>query len=248
MKTRLHPLIYRNGEDLSIWSADDVEKPSYRDDPSTEQARPDQSTTSLSSGSVTLAGAPSIKSGSGFSPEGIQSGQDVTASLILDGARAVAAIARPFPIATVGVPRRFDFDIASATFQFSVTVTAADRADTVSTEIYVPFVHYAKNLGESESEIQESEITSRTSLLDNDKASSAASSTSLELDIDVNLTHGSYSTVGQTLTWKYDPPASGEATYTIEIKRKGGAIKRDIGIGNAQQGSWFDVCGGCTIG
>lgn len=77
------------------------------------------------------------------------------------GARGVGALARPWPIATVGLPVNLDFDISSARFELKVKVGHTDRVwggssairsmgeddgdddDDLSTEIYVPLVHFA---------------------------------------------------------------------------------------------------------
>ncbi|KAB5587945.1 Cytoplasmic protein [Ceratobasidium theobromae] len=73
------------------------------------------------------------------------------------GARGVGALARPWPIATIGTPVNLDFDISKAQFELKVNVTAADRPwngrapirtsddDELATEIYIPIVHYASD-------------------------------------------------------------------------------------------------------
>ncbi|KAF8595791.1 glycoside hydrolase [Ceratobasidium sp. AG-I] len=77
------------------------------------------------------------------------------------GARGVGALARPWPIATVGLPINLDFEIASARFELKIKVGHTDRVwggsrparsvgeedgdedEDLSTEIYIPLVHYA---------------------------------------------------------------------------------------------------------
>jgi hypothetical protein len=44
-----------------------------------------------------------------------------------DGARAVKAFNRPYPVKTVGKPKTFSFDLNKATFRLSITVTHEDR-------------------------------------------------------------------------------------------------------------------------
>jgi hypothetical protein len=235
---KFRKLMDRNGEDLSIWSPDDCERPAFRDSQPSDVPAAKPSSASLVSTSTTLVG--NTEARPSFSPSGIQSGSEVSAALLLDGARAIGAIARPFPIATVGVPQRVDFDIASASFKMSVTVSPEDQADGgKQTEIYLPFIHFANSLDLDEESAPATKSGSS-------KDQSTSSETPLQLDIDVKVSQGTFTTSGQTLIWKYDTPASGNATYTIEVKRKGGAIKRDVGV--TPQGSWFDVCGGCTIG
>lgn len=86
---------------------------------------------------------------------------------LTNGARAVGAFTRPFPIATVGTPTNIQFNISHAEFKLTVRVSADDvlaatttvsssasshrRSDTTSsekeevapTEIFIPLVHYA---------------------------------------------------------------------------------------------------------
>jgi hypothetical protein len=163
-----------------------------------------------------------------YTPEGIRSGSGVTPALITDGARAVGAVCRPFPVATVGEVKHAEFNIGSSTFTLSVKVRPEDfTSEGLSTEIYLPFIHYAKSL-ESQS------------YHDDTKAQQG-----LELDVDIRTTTGSHTIKGQYLTWTYPKPTR-EETYTIEVSRKGGAIERDIGYSQVS-GTWSDVCGGCVI-
>lgn len=77
---------------------------------------------------------------------------------VVVGARGVGALARPWPVATVGTPTNLDFDISKAQFELNIKVTAADRPwggkspiraedgeedEELATEIYIPIVHYA---------------------------------------------------------------------------------------------------------
>lgn len=223
-----HKLTRRNGEDLSIWSKDDMELPSKHIESTPASTSTSASNLSISSGSTTLAPTPSTPA---YTPEGIQTGSGVTAALVTDGARAIRAISRPFPVATVGQVKKADFDIASTTFRLVVSVRPDDFTSTgLSTEIYLPFIHYAKSL------------ESQKAYHDDKKANA---NTALELDVDIKTTEGSYSIQGQYLTWTYPAPKR-ETTYTIEVTRKGGAIVRDVGYAQAS-GSWSDVCGGCVI-
>jgi hypothetical protein len=227
-----HELTNRNGEDLSIWSKDDMELPSKHIESapaSSTSTSTSASNLSISSGSTTLAPSPSAPT---YTPEGVHTGSDVTAALLTDGARAIRAISRPFPVATVGQIKKADFDIASTTFRLAVTVRPDDFTSTgISTEIYLPFIHYAKSLENQKAY--------------HDDKKSDSTNTALELDVEIKTTEGSYTTRGQYLTWTYPAPRR-ETTYTIEIKRKGGVIVQDVGYAQAS-GSWSDVCGGCVI-
>jgi hypothetical protein len=90
---------------------------------------------------------------------------DSTFDFLTDGARAVKAFSRPYPIATVGIPVDIRFDIAKAEFRLVVRVRAEDaplavpsttatrpgtpssvddpKVDPPSTEIFLPIVHFA---------------------------------------------------------------------------------------------------------
>ena len=256
----------RNGEDLSIWSSDDADK--------TDQHRQDEhreivqksashgishdasfiSTSTLSSATVDRLDSQSPPP---HTPASIESGSGVSAALILDGSRAIAAVCRPYPIATVGTPERIDFDIASTSFRLQVRVRAEDYAPTAKsgdlvTEIYVPFVHYADSLAPYDASSYpdaSSRNASGVSLLppgDASRNSDKLAATNLRLAIDVRVSVGSYTTHGQYLRWTYPIPSTGEAVHTIEIKRTAGAMQRNLGLVQ-QQGSWWEVCPNCVI-
>ena len=222
----------RNGEDLSIWSKDDKELPSVTSSSETQDTTPigDRSNASIATSTTLTSNEPS------YTPEAIQDGTGVTADLIINGARAVGAICRPFPVSTVGEVKQADFDLTTSTFKLAVRVRPDDPSG-VSTQIYVPFVHYARSLQSNYHDSKE-----------NGTGAVSAKGEGLEMDVQVRITHGSYSLQGQYLTWTYPLPKS-ETVYSIEISRNGGAIIRDTGYGGggARTGSWSDVCGGCVI-
>lgn len=87
---------------------------------------------------------------------------------LTNGARAVGAFARPWPIAVVGVPTNIQFNIARAEFKLTVKVTADDmqrsilssptsassssrressdsseKEECAATEIFIPLIHFA---------------------------------------------------------------------------------------------------------
>lgn len=212
------------------------------------------------SSSPTLTSSPTPKSA--YTPDGIDSGS-FSSSLIIDGSRAIDAICRPYAIAIVGLPIYADFDYNTSVYKLTVKVSANDVVPKdVATEIYLPFVHYASNLDGSEggkSDIEtRSQNTSRVSLVNQAvkekvesesrirTASTASSSfnstsTNLELGVDTKVSTGRTEINGQTLKWYYAPPDNGERTYTLEVKRVGGAIARSTGYGGGT-GSWADVC------
>ncbi|THG94744.1 hypothetical protein EW026_g6786 [Hermanssonia centrifuga] len=159
-----------NLEDLSIWSQDDLRvkercRISMADSSSAALLKPSGATDS----SVTLATVP---------------GDDVTDSkqqsvttlgawenaydFLTDGARALKAFCRPYPSATVGIPKDIQFDIHKAVFKLTVRVRPQDalrpdglepqrssgssettlnvlEKEQLATEIYIPLVHYASD-------------------------------------------------------------------------------------------------------
>lgn len=70
---------------------------------------------------------------------------------LTNGARAVKAFARPWPVKVVGRPTSVEFDVAKGVFKLSVVVGAEDvpeteglgEAEARATEVYLPLVHYA---------------------------------------------------------------------------------------------------------
>ena len=254
----------RNNEDLSIWSPDDIHlSNSSSEDDLTKRfsavSTRIESVTPSSSSSPTSKLARSAASSATLNPSNslrvlpadIEDGRGVTASLILDGCRVPAATCRPFPVKSVGSPERMDFDIGSTKFTFSVRVSAGDIAsDSVATEIYLPFVHYAAALHTYNYTPSASVNSSSADLLQQGLKDVHLSDTShltapLKLDVNVRSSTGSYSIRGQYLIWRYAVPASGEEVYTIEVTRKGGMLVRDTGY--VQHSGWGQTCPSCTI-
>lgn len=220
-----------NGEDLSLWSPEDLENPQPSTSiPHTQSGQSLSTSTTSSNTLVSPSGAGSV------SPKAIASGA-FSSSLVLDGARAIDAICRPFPIATVGKPESLHFDVATSELKLNVRVGPEDAGAGASegvTEVYLPFVHYANTLG--------------SSLGGETEATTPAQADKMELSIDVKVSKGTTSTTGQTLYWKYDAPTTAE-TLTLTVRRKGGAIVRPKSAAAAagEGGSWGDVCPSCII-
>lgn len=241
-----------NGEDLSIWSLDDIKG-------------------SLIGSSTN--GASKLASSSSSSLEELFS-----------GTRSAAAFSRPYPVATNGTPLTIDFAIKSSTFTYKFEVThedwverqedagessqvetdkkarvvtrsADDQSRGLSTEIFLPMVHYAaddqlsQRIGRAEVPAPDSDASqdvqgrhqlsttsSRTALgfstslaVVQDPKSLLTSSSLPPLSLDVTLSSGEYSVQGQILTWHLPkesfPTLPGEKiVHTIVVKRKGGAI------------------------
>jgi len=158
-----------NGEDLSLWSADDAmfQGSSYAEKSSRHGktlGRPFQYNYGANSaGPTPNASAVTLNqrtrecsevdlSGKGVYTSMEGSGSDSSLDLSLmnlnDGARALPAFCRPFPVATVGIPTYFNFDMSTASFELTVEVDVEkDEAsgwgnEELPTEIYVPAVHF----------------------------------------------------------------------------------------------------------
>ncbi|KAL7415983.1 glycoside hydrolase superfamily [Mrakia frigida] len=105
--------------------------------------RPSSTTESVAS-EVNQPDPLSFKATMFSSEKGISLPDDV----LTDGSRAVGAFARPFPIATVGVPFSLDFEIKSSVFKMSVEMYPDDEATLdAPTEIFLPWIHYGSAKG-----------------------------------------------------------------------------------------------------
>ncbi len=242
---------HRNGEDLSIWSEDDTERAAketvYAERPqqirlSNGRASPASITKGNTGGSI-ISQTPTMMTNTSrlagqITPSMIQSGGKIPPELIHDGSRASAAFSRPYPISTVGTPDRIDFNISSSTFKYSVIVNSKDTAsESITTEIFLPLVHYASSQSPMRSlgKLLEGSVESLVPLTSNQDGKPVSD---MEIDVDVNVSNGSYTIDGQVLRWSYKVPMSGSGKYTIEVKRNGGAIKRAL----SATSSWWDIC------
>ncbi|TKY90483.1 hypothetical protein EX895_000481 [Sporisorium graminicola] len=137
-----------NGEDLSIWSQDDIKgAESESSSQSSIRRRPSTSSTSIGRSkrltSLTALSSGLTSTSSLHLPELVPGDGEYNAPNLLNGSRAAAAFCRPFPVATVGTPASIDFDIKSSEFTYAVDVTAAELDKVgLATEIYLPFLHY----------------------------------------------------------------------------------------------------------
>jgi len=137
-----------NMEDLSLWSQDDVKqkpcagasiKPNHSS--SAQSSTTLLKTTSAMNSELRLprlatASSISLRTLSGPEPDGDSGGIKVLAAsgdswknaydFLTDGARAVKAFCRPWPIATVGTPKDIKFTIANTEFKLTVVVLPED--------------------------------------------------------------------------------------------------------------------------
>jgi hypothetical protein len=149
-----------NLEDLSLWSPDDTDAGKPKEGQATVEAvapndtsiaKPDfsrsSSTRELTSPSQS-SGLESIAGSSGTLKRPLEQRFALDRDVLTNGARAVGAFSRPFPVATFGVPKRADFDIKSSKFKLVLEVSPGDVMDeSAPTEIYLPWVHYASDAG-----------------------------------------------------------------------------------------------------
>lgn len=270
----------RNMEDLSIWSADDlVGGQVATEDP----LRNRNHQNSIASTTASQASFDSLKKGSGtrvettettydsittlnhysrlngrVEPEFIVSG-DIPPELLLDGARAVGAFCRPYPVATKGIIKSFSFEIRTSGFDLQVALDDRWRIDE-PTVIYVPYVHYAADgktmsvdaagLRERSGPVQRlvkkeaREAQEFSEVLD---TGDGGDSDGLQLDVDVEISEGRYEIQGQYLSWYYDAPEEKgrEKNVKISIRRNGGPIKARV---EQSIPSWGDLCpAGCAV-
>jgi hypothetical protein len=215
-----------NMEDLSLWSPDDL-----RPRADAESSLPYDGKKSTVSGILT--------------PAPWRNPYD----FLTDGARAVKAFARPYPIATVGSPTFIEFDVNTAHFQLQVRVSAEDAPTNVSmenttgtsvaTEIYVPLVHFAHP-----SLVEQVGAHSNTSPGSFNTVLGGVEDEALSLDVRVSA--GRWEVSGQLLRWWYPIPSGKDVdvSYNITIKRIGGAIKT-----GSEDPSALERCvdGGCVL-
>lgn len=172
-----------------------------------------------------------------------------------DGARALCAFCRPYPMKTVGTPIDINFDIRTSLFTLSIRVDAGDVSDPdLPTEIYIPLVHYAAYPSRASNSVYLNSRSSASLLNSSTSSSTDISSSekglpsylgSLSLDEDsgedhqalalkVKVSAGRWETEGQTLRWYYPRPTSGSVVMKIEVERIKGAIPawvNQIGVG-----------------
>ena len=143
-----------NMEDLSLWSREDC-----RGKSSMQCNGQAESTATLAALSRPAPYA-TVLNPAGGSPHS-------RLAFLLDGARAVRAFCRPFPVRTVGVPSNIEFDIGKASLKLVVRVGPEDKprdvdmedieaedgdnenekpGSLIPTEIFLPLVHFASGV------------------------------------------------------------------------------------------------------
>lgn len=276
-----------NGEDLSIWSPDDMGRRTKQEEypihpPASIIPRgltPESTTSLLASLKLTNGSMADVHKAISFLD-------------LNDGARSLPAFCRPFPMSVVGRPVQVDFDIKSSLFKLTISVRSEDVKDPdIPTEIFVPLVHYATHPKSVAQAVRDDEVTveskengvggeqngnggssmppsnsessstsiSLSTLADTSSSSNATAvvdpgeyqleqlrtetaphqgglhvdvdSQSIRashvLDVEVEISAGSWEVDGQTLKWWYprpENPGMGSWQETIVIKRASGPI------------------------
>ncbi|KIO29472.1 hypothetical protein M407DRAFT_227596 [Tulasnella calospora MUT 4182] len=300
-----------NGEDLSIWSPDDH---TYRRHVKFERLAKAAAEGKLPSVSIGSAEVPpdelEVDETAPVPPDEMEvkpvplpsllkSREAKNFEFLVDGARALGAFSRPYPIKTVGRPKHLSYNILQATFSMTVSVEPSDappegllertgfKEKGLPTEIYLPLTtfsspptlfpvptaeegaeellasrsgrstpnksrpstpsppHGKKKIGSRTPKQNLKELTKRSHSIQDaisrmhfafagDKSKVAAgyalhlsSDPPLPLqipddvlDIDVEVSGGSWELRGQTLLWYYPVPNEGTKTYTIKIKKR----------------------------
>ncbi|KAF9228906.1 glycoside hydrolase family 5 protein [Gyrodon lividus] len=165
-----------NMEDLSLWSGDDI----------MGAGRSAASRRVEAAGSIVPARASSLSLATLHVPSSPYAHSSHTAkfqlphdhlAFLCDGARAVRAFCRPYPVKVVGTPTDIRFDIGKASLKVTIRVTpvdapqideegedfapnsnmAKDEESSLPTEIFLPIVHFASDECVSQSFVPHSE-------------------------------------------------------------------------------------------
>jgi hypothetical protein len=274
----MHTCCSRNMEDLSVWSADDVVSERYTIT-SAKGTGTSESTSAASSTAVLATateGQPSADKQTSehvesstlsspavvalyerlrdrVSPEAIRSGDRIPPELLLNGARAIGAFCRPYPTAMVGTPRTMTFDIRTSRFEMEVEVDSRTPTNTTTwTELYVPFVHYARDsdamsVDAAGTRGRDGPVQAKVHH-DAKNGLSQQSSGGQELEISVKINEGRYELHGQYLRWYYESPTAGTKVMRLSLRRKNGPIAARL---EQSIPSWGDLCPvgkeSCTI-
>jgi hypothetical protein len=147
-----------NNEDLSLWSEDDVQGRAGHL-PTAAGSLSSARTSSMSLATLPVPSLPYASARSSYSAK------PMSLRFLRDGARAIRAFCRPYPVKVVGVPVDIQFDIGKASLKVKVRVTPGDAPQTVTetegegegldkdrgdesvlpTEIFIPLVHFASD-------------------------------------------------------------------------------------------------------
>jgi len=239
-----------NGEDLSVWSPDDAVQMASAQTAAARRARRlgnvnhDQVKgihAKPSTSTSTSTSASTFEGGSGA----VTPVDDPLHPINLnDGARALPAFVRPFPVKTVGTPTSIDFEIKSSKFKLEVRVDADDVADPdLATEIFIPLAQYAAHpqkvsyhvraaakMHHPGSKIKHPKSGDVQLALDQegevDGSEGEHDGAPHDLALKVKLSAGRYELdhENQLFKWYYPRPTSGSVVVKLELERVGGAV------------------------
>ncbi|GAA5931458.1 uncharacterized protein JCM15063_001473 [Sporobolomyces koalae] len=237
-----------NGEDLTVWSPDDAVKSiAAREGGSNRNQEPhDERQQRQAEQNRDYSSHPEMSNSSTPSQSGRSTPVDTSSSSTVaanenpshpinlnDGARALPAFCRPFPVKTVGTPIEIDFDVTTSKCTLSIRVEADDVADPdLPTEVYVPLAHYAKYPSAMSYAVAQAAVEDAHALKDSTRTGDLAlgddkkrdNSDATALALKVKVSAGRYEIEDQKLKWYYPRPSSGSVTLKIEFERTGGPI------------------------
>ncbi|KAF8301461.1 glycoside hydrolase [Clavulina sp. PMI_390] len=158
---------------------------------------------------------------------------------LTQGARAAKAFCRPYPIFTAGTPIRLEFSIETSVMELDIQLPppskdATEASSPLTTEIYVPYIHYhAKTLERPEKVDQSpgpphgavSEIL-RDQLAESARLHFIDTGVRNTLAVDVEVSEGSYQIQGQMLRWTYSNLATTgseqDRVISLRLRRSSG--------------------------
>lgn len=214
-----------NGEDLSIWSPDDraFQASSYLEYSKRHGkhlGRPHAHVYGPSTAKPAVFGLSTVslpELANGLDDESLASHSVVDVNrqrvrvdtdTVHDGARALVAFCRPFPVKMCGNPVSFAFDLWTATFDLQLTSDPSKSgASDLETEIFVPAVHYGRVA---------LPVSASLGLLQD---AAPRHDDDVDLDLQVVVSAGTWRTEGQYLFWKHPP-----GLQTLQVKRASGAL------------------------
>lgn len=201
-----------NREDLSVWSRDDIRHGPFvwRENDLSSLLLPPPLPTALHANVSTTQ-----------------------SNFLTQGARALAAFCRPYPLAIVGFPTRlnFTFDVDTAVFELDVRVGSGDARGKstgtgMCTEVYLPWVHYRRH--ERSQPAASADGETHQPPLDPsfiDRLADGAREYFLspgDMMLVVDISEGRFEVGGQVLKWWYDdtspPSGSGVEERIVKLK------------------------------
>lgn len=158
------------------------------------------------------------------------------------GARALLAFCRPYPVAVVGFPERLLFSVETSLLELDIRVEGGESFDQeggvkdegeqmegLPTEVYIPFVHYrTEEAGQQPEEwrVGDDDEPGKLSEAFLDRLAIAGRDRFLnpgEMDVEVFVSEGRWEIEGQLLKWWYDPQRTGERIVRMTVKKRGRA-------------------------